>query len=444
MEKNANINQLSGLCEIIRNINFGSYWIPNRSEKLKNQFWQERTMPYIKFVSAFLAIFLFCILQPLPLHSQEFLTPENPLKGRFVFEQKGCITCHSIKGEGGNIGPDLGQEKFYGSILHLASIMWNHSPEMLRRMRELDLPYPEFSQNEMGELIAYLYYLRYLEDPGDLYRGKIVLENKGCLTCHSIGGKGEKLAPAFDKLSVYISPIYLAQALWNHSPEMEKELKKKGLKRPKFAKGEIVDLSAYIRSASRGVVREKVYMSPGNPKMGLKVLEEKKCLECHSLKNKKETIGKEFKEMDWNYTVTEIAGLMWNHGSEMGDIMEIKKISWPTFNDKEMADLISYLYFLGLEDKPGDIQAGKTIFSNKGCVNCHGVDGKGLGMAPDLSQSDTFSSSINIAQVMWNHAAKMEEKITEKVLGWPNLSGEEMVNLYSYLHSLSHDSDAKR
>ncbi|MFQ5752862.1 MAG: c-type cytochrome, partial [bacterium] len=157
----------------------------------------------------FLFFALLFLLLPLKGTAQELTLPENPLKGRFVFEQKGCSSCHSIEGESGKIGPDLGQNKYYGSFLQLAGIMWNHAPDMLRRMRELELPYPEFSRTEMIELIAFLYYLRYLGEPGDLYRGKILVKEKKCLMCHSIGGKGGNSAPAFDKLGKYISPLYM-------------------------------------------------------------------------------------------------------------------------------------------------------------------------------------------------------------------------------------------
>ncbi len=393
-------------------------------------------MPYIRFLSAILIV-LFCPLKPLSLSAQEFLIPDNPLKGRFIFEQKGCINCHSIEGDGGDIGPDLGYKKFYGSLLQLASIMWNHSPEMLRRMRELDLPYPEFSRTEMVELIAFLYYLRYLDEPGDLYRGKIVLQDKGCLTCHSIGGKGGKGAPAFDKLSRYVSPLYLAQTLWNHSPEMQKKLKKMGLGRPKFEKGEIVDLSVYIRSASNVAERKQVYMSPGNPNQGRKILEEKGCLYCHTLNSAEYSIGPNFAEMEWSYSVTEIAGLMWNHGSEMSELMEEHEIIWPMFKGREMADLISYLYFLGFKDKPGNPKTGKKLFTEKNCVQCHGAGGKGGEYAPDLSEAKALSSATDLAQVMWNHAPVMEEKIAAKIIHWPDFAENEMTDLYSYLRTLS-------
>lgn len=34
------------------------------------------------------------------------LLPEDPTKGSRLFVNKGCVRCHSLKGEGGNVGPD--------------------------------------------------------------------------------------------------------------------------------------------------------------------------------------------------------------------------------------------------------------------------------------------------------------------------------------------------
>jgi cytochrome c551/c552 len=387
---------------------------------------------------------LICILLVSPVFGQEYQMPDNPLKGRFIFEQKGCITCHSYNSESNTVGPDLGRKKFYGSFLELASIMWNHLPEMLRQMRELNLPFPEFSSTEMVDLTAYLYFLRYLGEPGNLYRGKILVEEKGCLTCHAVGKKGEDLAPAFDKLSKYVSPLYLAQSLWNHGPEMDESLQNMGLERPRFEKGEIVDLSAYIRAASRGTKRDKVYMYPGNPQKGKIVFKEKSCLECHRVNEQGRDIGPDLGELELGYSITEIAGLMWNHGSIMGDIMKEQNLKWPKFNGKEMADLIAYLYFLKFEDQPGDPKVGKMVFSKKGCVACHGDSGRGSESAPDLSKSTALSSSINMAQIMWNHAPVMEEKILEKVLSWPEFSGREMSDLYAYLSSLSESAGGEK
>jgi len=367
---------------------------------------------------------------------QDLMIPENPLNGRFVFEQKGCISCHAIEGQGGKIGPDLGKKRFYGTFLDLAAIMWNHSPVMLRRMRELDLPFPEFDQKEIMELIAFLYYLRYLDEPGDLYRGKILVKEKGCLNCHSVGGKGKKVGPAFDKLKKFVSPLYMAQALWNHGPGMEKELAKRGLRRPTFSGKEIVDLSAYLRSASKGKNRDKVYMSPGNPRDGRVVFEKKGCEKCHAVDGDESKPGPNLRKLEWNYSVTEIAGLMWNHGSVMRQMMREYNIAWPRLEGKEMADLIAYLYFLKFADEPGNAGSGKKIFTAKGCAQCHGPEGRGGEIGPDLRKAHAVSSSVNLARIMWNHAPIMEELITEKAMKWPELTGQEMRDLYAFLQTI--------
>ena len=379
-----------------------------------------------------MAIALLAVLLPIVL-GQDSSIPENPLRGRFVLEQKGCLSCHAINGEGGNIGSDLGQRKFYGSFLELASIMWNHSPEMARRMRELDLRYPRFSRQEITELIAYLYYLRYLGEPGDLYRGRLLVKEKGCLTCHSVGGKGGDSAPAFDQLAKYVSPLFLAQALWNHGPEMDKQIREKGLQRPTFQKGEIVDLSAYIRYASLETAKERLYMPPGNPAQGLNTLREKNCLACHAIDGRGSAIGPDFGQTQWNMSVTEIAALMWNHGSQMAQMMEQKGIGWPMFSGPEMADLIAYLYFLGFEDQAGDEKAGERLFGEKGCSYCHTPTGPGPGIAPDLANLKALSSPADMAPVMWNHAPVMEEKVAERIINWPKLSGAELRDLYAFL-----------
>lgn len=366
---------------------------------------------------------------------QDFPMPENPLLGRIVFEQKGCITCHAIKGEGGLIGPDLGHRRFYGSFLELAGIMWNHSPEMFRRMRELELPYPELSAAEIGELMAYLYYLRYLGEPGDLYRGKILLKEKECLVCHSIAGKGGNTGPAFDKLGKYVSPIYMAQAMWNHGPEMQELIQQMNMPWPTFQRGEIVDLIAYVREASRTTQQEKVYMSPGNPAKGEVVFKTKGCASCHAATEARRA-APDLGQVKLDLSVTEIAGLMWNHGSKMYEQMAERRIAWPSFTSREMADLIAYIYFLRFIGKAGDATVGQHVFTDKGCVNCHAAKKPGERVGPNLATSRNITSPLVMAQILWNHAPLMEEMITTRHMEWPTLSGEEMANLYVFLRSL--------
>lgn len=365
------------------------------------------------------------------IEAQEIKLPTNPLKGRMVFEEKGCISCHSISGFGGDTAPDLSREHYYGSFLELASIIWNHIPEMNRRYRELKLKRPSFSQNEMLNLIGFLYYLRYLGEPGSVSKGRKLLSDKGCIVCHEVAGSGGDKGPDFDQLQQFASPLYMVQAMWNHGPAMQDEMKELGIKYPTLTGQDIVDITSYIQQAAIG--NTEIRMSPGNPVNGEKVFKEKQCLNCHSFSKKDDTIGTDLFTIDLQQSVTEIAGLMWNHSPVMIDYMKSASISWPEFEGKEMADLIAYLYFLGFEDKPGDPTGGEKIFVDKGCVGCHEGEGD---IGPELSKMKRFNSPIRMIQLMWNHADRMEDLLVIKNEEWPTVNTKEMQDLYAFLRKV--------
>jgi len=384
------------------------------------------------------AIMVLALFQSLGFSQEQFL-PEKPLKGRIVFEQKGCATCHSINFNHAQIGPSLGADNSYGRPLSLASTMWNHLPKMLLQINELGIQFPKFSKTEFSELMAYLFYLNYLGEPGNTYQGKNLINKKSCTTCHSIGAEGGSIGPPFDSFQKYNSPVFLAQALWNHGPAMDSELKKAGLSRPTFEKNDLSDLNTYIRIASQNSSSSEIFMSPGNPQKGGILFQGKGCANCHAINGSGGSTGPDLGEKDWGCSVSEIAGILINHSLPMYDYMETNNLEWPQFKDNELADLISFLYFLGFTDKPGDPIAGEKVLDNKGCLSCHISDKGGKTGAPDLSRINKLESGIDMALIMWNHAPIMEKKASERVLFWPSLSEAEMANLYAYLSTLKRD-----
>lgn len=366
------------------------------------------------------------------LCAQEIELPSNPLKGRIVFEEKGCIECHAISGFGGTVGPDLSREHYYGSFLELAAVIWNHIPQMDRKYRQLKVERPSFTQAEMLNLIGFLYYLRYLGEPGSVARGQRLLKSKGCMVCHEVAGKGGDVGPDFAQIQQYASPLYIVQAMWNHGPAMQEKMKELKMSYPTLTGQDIVDISAYIRQASVG--ETEIRMSPGNPTQGKIVFKNKGCQNCHLVEGKEERLGPNLSEINLKKSVTEIAGLMWNHSPVMIDYMRERSIELPKFERNEMADLIAYLYFLGFEDKPGDPQKGEEVFADKGCGGCHEEGGGGVG--PDLATQKRFRSPIQLIQLMWNHAPKMEDLLLTQNQEWPRLTTQEMRNLYAYLRVL--------
>ncbi len=78
-------------------------------------------------------------------------------KGETTLVRKGCLKCHNLRGEGGRIGPDLGQRRgVYDSAVAWTAAMWVHTPRMAVKALDLGLWYPRFVDDELGNLVGYL------------------------------------------------------------------------------------------------------------------------------------------------------------------------------------------------------------------------------------------------------------------------------------------------
>src|SRR5512139_1004757 len=53
---------------------------------------------------------------------------------------------------------------------------------------------------------------------------------------------------------------------------------------------------------------------------------------------------------------------------------------------------------------PGNPLEGSQLFSEKGCLRCHAINGVGGVGGPDLGQGILKRSFLDIAGVMWNHS----------------------------------------
>lgn len=127
---------------------------------------------------------------------------------------------------------------------------------------------------------------------------------------------------------------------------------------------------------------------------------------------------------------------MWNKSPEM-ILFTIAptQCGVPSFTAKEMADLLAYLYFLHYTDEPGDASRGKKLFSDIGCAQCHGLDGKrGTLMYIDLSKYRNRPATEIVAGI-WNHSIKMREATGEKNVSWPQFKKGEMADLLEFIRT---------
>jgi mono/diheme cytochrome c family protein len=81
----------------------------------------------------------------------------DPSKGQVVLLRKGCLKCHSLRGEGGRLAPELSaQRASYESAVAWATRMWGHTPAMAAKTIEVGVLYPRFTDDEMLNLVAFL------------------------------------------------------------------------------------------------------------------------------------------------------------------------------------------------------------------------------------------------------------------------------------------------
>lgn len=359
--------------------------------------------------------------------------PSDPLDGASLFTEKGCDRCHAVEGHGGSFGPDLASSEFNRSLLDIVSLMWNHSPQMISMMNDLRVVSPTLTGDQLAELAAYLFYIDYFDKPGDIAEGQRVFSRKGCDNCHRVAGIGTRIGPALAHIRKYVSPIFLAQEMWDHGPQIKSKMDDLGVQWPEFEGEEISDLLAFLRDASQDTTSVRIFMRPGNPQIGEKLFTAKKCSTCHRVGGTGTTIGPDLTKSEFHKSVTSVAAMMWNHGPSIWQAMDEIGVKTPTFENNEMADLIAYLYFLRFQEKKTDPDRGEMLFNQKGCQKCHHFGEQEVNGSVSLSEYKSDGAEIDIAAELWNDAAKMAAKITQKKLEWPRLYDGELHDIIGYI-----------
>ena len=364
----------------------------------------------------------------------------DPREGGRVFSDKGCVRCHAIGGVGGTEAAgkagDLGKVPEGNlSLNELATAMWNHAPEMWKGMQEKQFDYPRMTEEQVTNLFAFLYTIRYVDESGDSERGRALFASKGCIQCHALQGRGGRLGPDLAQASYLGVPILWAQEMWNHAPRMEALIREKNLAWPKFRDTEMIDLLGYVRSLNTGL-RRGFEVLPANPDRGRELFRQKGCIACHAVDGEGGTLGPDLgRERKLPRTLTQAAGWMWNHSPEMWRTMQTRGLERPQFEGREMADLLAYLFSIHYFDEPGDPEGGKQVFRSKGCATCHGDYGRGGKGGPNIQQLKGKFSPVRMAYTMWQHGPEMYARAQRRNIPWPKFRGSEMADLVAFLNS---------
>ncbi|MBI3071768.1 MAG: c-type cytochrome [Deltaproteobacteria bacterium] len=184
------------------------------------------------------------------------LEPGSPKRGAAVFQARGCGRCHAVRGVGGglkggaNPAPDLGRQPdaFVRDYTDVAGVLWNHAVPMWDRMRREGVSVAPLVGNDLADLVAFLFFVNFADETGDVTRGATVFDRKGCGACHAIGEpRNGDPAPSLGRAAGLDRPQDVLAAMWRAAPKMQREMAKRATEWPQFAPGEFADLIAFVK-----------------------------------------------------------------------------------------------------------------------------------------------------------------------------------------------------
>ncbi len=183
-----------------------------------------------------------------PTEGPLYTLPGRADTGRVLFKEKRCTDCHGARGEGGRVGPDLLDRGAHKTLIEFAAAMWNKAPAMTAAMKPQGMAMPQLRPEEMADIVAYLYSVRYFAEPGRRPNGWTVVTSKGCLRCHAMPGERGKTASDLSHTRTLESPAAAVAALWNHLVLMPRDGAAVKARWPQFGPGEMADLATFLQS----------------------------------------------------------------------------------------------------------------------------------------------------------------------------------------------------
>ncbi len=207
--------------------------------------------------------------EPLTEYYLSLRSIPSPELGRHLFEEKGCIGCHSLGGQGGDIGPPLDHvgerreaEWIYDHFLDPQAVSPGTVMPRFRLTRQEARALTEFVLQLSGsDVVGYMKIPKLMTPEA---RGKQVYRKYGCAGCHGHAGQGGIANPNAKTGEQVPSLLYVAEGYTTAELErfiltgqaeiasLDPEQPPPPLYMPgwrgKIATGELDDLVAYLQS----------------------------------------------------------------------------------------------------------------------------------------------------------------------------------------------------
>jgi cytochrome c2 len=234
----------------------------------------------------------------------------------------------------------------------------------------------------------------------DSARGERLFTTLSCIQCHSINGKGGKVAPDLGQMEDRdFTPASLAATMWNHAPGMWAAMQERQIVAGELDQQAAQDLMAFFYAA-------RFFEKPGDAGRGKRAFESLGCAGCHGLTSSPNPAAKPVSQWAGLSDPIALLDAMWNHRADMLAASQSKGIALPQINAQQLTDMLVYLRNLpGTRGETGVLGieaagAGDAVFQSSGCAKCHQT----VTALADRVQGQTLT---DIGAQMWNHAPRM-------------------------------------
>jgi cytochrome c2 len=254
-----------------------------------------------------------------------FEKPGEAERGKLIFQTKHCSECHSIAADSGGVGPPVARWTALTDPIALVDQLWNHSDHMKGEMAARKIQWPEFTSQELDDLLVYLQNLPPIKSAAFEFilpspeGGAALFNEKGCTGCH-------KGALSLENRLADSTLTDVAAALWNHSPQMAQP-------HPELSLVEMRQILGYVWA-------RQFFQTRGDAEHGRKTFESKKCAGCH---NDASSGAPALSKPSEPYSTIDMVSLLWKHGPAMLRKMQDKHVAWPQLSQSDMVNLIAYL-----------------------------------------------------------------------------------------------------
>ena len=274
-------------------------------------------------------------------YALRYFDPEGDAgNGKKIFASKGCDSCHAVDAGSDDAkstlsGPPIERwATMLDPVLWVES-MWNHGAEMGPELASQGVDWPQFTLQEMVDLLAYveslpphagnLPYLRL----GDWQEGAHAFGELGCSGCHTLGKADSDRIDLLDAARRQPLLSGLAVEMWNHRPQMEAQAKTKGIELKPFDADQMANVAAYL-------FRRGYFQEQGDAQRGAATYEAKGCASCHDA-------GEAGARPIEQLSAMELGAAVWTHGPNMKAQMDYLEKEWPELTARDVADLVAFV-----------------------------------------------------------------------------------------------------